>query len=148
MEAFCTGFNHVICASLIPLCLSPTCKKSCPIVEFNINTVGEFRTSKNEGMHMGLNGNWPLVTASSDGAGYFCSGVGQVLNQDFPKNMCDMYVSEDNILLSPLFNLIGGAKGTIRSCDPDCLGTSFCAHRKSILGYAIGVYTSTESNIA
>ena len=89
-----------------------------------------------------------LVTASSDGAGHFCSGVSQVLNQDLPKIMCDVYVSKDNTPLCPLFNLVGGSEGTTRSCDPDHLGKIFCSHGKSVVRYAVGVYTFTKSDIA
>ena len=84
----------------------------------------------------------PLSTGTSDGAGHFRKGLGQLLSQDLP-------VSIHNIFKSlPLFNCTGGLLGMTISCDLDHLGKRFRARNKTAKGILVGRITFTKTELA
>ena len=66
IDTFCIGLNHGTFTSLIPVCLSPTCKKD-DITEESTSTVQDiFNTIKKKYVDMGLYERWLLSTVNSD----------------------------------------------------------------------------------
>ena len=51
-------------------------------------------------------------------------------------------------MLCPLFNFVGAADGTTAACDIDHLLKRFRARTKSALGFAMGVFTFTKTDLA
>jgi hypothetical protein len=135
-EMLCIGFNHPSFTSLIPVAISPTCKKD-GVKNESTNTVKVIlMTSKDVWHKYEISERFIMTTYNSDGAGQFRKAVGQVLNGDLPVKVRNVYVAPDGASTKrcPLLNLVGGAFGTTAACDNDHLGKRFRARLKTPTG--------------
>ena len=132
------GLNHGTSTGLIPVCLSPTCMKD-DVTDESTSTLREiYQTIENKYIRMGLHTKWPLSMVNSNGAEQFKKGIGQVLNKDLPKDVCNVYISStDQKQLCPLFNLVQSKEDAVPAFDLDHLGKRFRAKIKSSLGITV-----------
>ena len=146
-EIFAIGLNHPTFTSLIPIAISPTCKKD-DIVGESTNTVHEIVTTIRQKWHSyPISNNFIMATYNSDGAGQFRKGVGKVLSKDLPGAIRRVYINEEGDSRCPLLNLVGGDDGTTASCDNDHLGKRFRARIKTSMGITIGVINFNKSDL-
>lgn len=95
-EIFCIAiaFNHPIFTSLIPVAISPTCKKD-DVIGDSTNTVkAMLNTIQNKWHSYEISQRYIMTTFNSDGAGQFRKAVGKVLNQDLPIEVRNVYVTQ------------------------------------------------------
>jgi hypothetical protein len=139
-EVFCIGLVHKTCTTIIPVAVSPTCKKddhvqeSTDTVHFLLDSIEKAWRDCN--LHESVG---PLATIVSDGAAHFRKAAGKLLNDDLPKYIWIVYENSCD-----LFNLTGSCFGTTMAVDLDHLGKRFRERVKSNKGIAIGNFVFTK----
>ena len=115
VEVWCLGLNDRDVTFLFPVACVPTCKKDYELEE-STHTVAEVASAIRECyVKMNLQDKLgPLSTADSDGASQFRKGIGQVLCEDLPPNIRNIYRQK-----CLLFNTVGGDQGMTPACDLD-----------------------------
>lgn len=95
MEVFAIGFNHPTFTSLIPVCLSRTCKTD-DIVGESTDTIYEIVSTIERKWHsFAITNQFKMSTYNSDGAPQFRKGVGKVLSKDLPPKIRSIYIAPD-----------------------------------------------------
>jgi hypothetical protein len=147
-EVFAIGFNHKFFTGLIPVAISPTCKKDDIVGESTDTVQAILTTIQNHWHQYPVSQQYIMSTYNSDGAGQFRKAVGKVLCKDLPTNIRDVYIGANGERKCPLLNLVGGRYGTTASCDNDHLGKRFRARIKTSTGISIGQLTFTKTDLA
>ena len=147
-EVFCIGINHPTFTGLIPICISPTCKKDDVVGESTHTVEAIISTITRKWHTYDISKQFIMSVYNSDGAPPFRKGVGGVLNKDLPPAIRAVYVGPGDVKRCPLLNLVGGSDGTTASCDTDHLAKRFRGRIRSAMGIMIKLCIFTKSDLA